>query len=239
MKYIYGPVISRRLRLSLGVSLTPYKVCDFDCIYCQLGRTPEPTRQRQEYVKTEEVIEELKSWLLNNKEEAQKLSYITISGLGEPTLNIKLGEIIDEIKKLVRLPVAVITNASLLFEPGVRLDLLRADLVVPSLDAAVQDVFMRIDRPFKDIRIEKIIDGLVTFRKEFKGKTWLEVMLVKGVNDDLRYIKRLKQAINRICPDKVQLNAPVRATAEPSVFAVDRPKLNKIKEILGENCEII
>lgn len=239
MKYIYGPVKSRRLKLSLGISLTAYKVCDFDCIYCQLGRTPEPTRKRQEYVRKEEVIEELKNWLLNNKEETQNLSYITISGLGEPTLNIKLGEIIDEIKKLVNLPVAVITNASLLFDPAVRLDLLKADLIVPSLDAVLQDVFMRIDRPAKDIRIEEIIEGLVNFRKEFRGKIWVEVMLVKGVNDDLRYIKRLREVIEKINPDKIQLNSPVRTTSEPNVFAVDKAKLKKIQEILGDKCEII
>jgi wyosine [tRNA(Phe)-imidazoG37] synthetase (radical SAM superfamily) len=239
MKYIYGPVQSRRLSLSLGVSLTAYKICNFDCIYCQLGRTVEKTVERKEYIKVVEIIDELRSYLLNNPDEAKNLDYITISGSGEPTLNLKIGQVIQEIKKIINTPVAVITNASLLSDVQVRRSLIYADLIVPSLDAVSPKVFYRIDRAYPDIKIEEIIQGLINLRREFGGKIWLEVMLVRGINDDLRQIKRLKEVIDKINPDKIQLNSPVRTTAEPKVFPVDKNKLKKIKNILGEKCEII
>ncbi|MCM8795479.1 MAG: radical SAM protein [Candidatus Omnitrophica bacterium] len=239
MKYIYGPVKSRRLGLSLGMTLTPYKVCSFDCIYCQLGKTTEKTIQRKVYIKIEEIIEELKLWLANNVEVAKNLNYITLSGSGEPTLNIGIGELLLEIKRISSLPVAVITNSSLLVEATVREALLLADLILPSLDAVNQKIFERIDRPLEGINLEEIIEGLVKLRKEFRGKLWLEVMLVKGINDDLRQIKKLKAVIEKINPDKIQLNSPVRTTSEPNILAVTKAKLEKIKEILGDKCEVI
>lgn len=239
MKYIYGPVKSRRLGLSLGLSLAPYKICDFDCIYCQLGKTADLTVQRQEFIKIEEVLNEFKSWLQNNPEEVQKLDYVTISGSGEPTLNIKIGELIRGVKKSASCPVAVITNASLLNDSQLRLELEAADLIVPSLDTVIPAIFQQIDRPHQNIKIDQVIDGLVSLRKEFRGKIWLEVMLVAGVNDDLRQIKKLKEVVDKINPDKIQLNSPVRSTSEPGLLPVDKSKLDKIKEILGQKCEII
>ncbi len=239
MKYIYGPVKSRRLGQSLGITLIPYKICTFNCVYCQLGKTIQKTTERKEYLKTEEIIEELKSWLANNPQEATKLNYITISGSGEPTLNINIGQVINEIKKVTTIPVAVISNASLFNDINVRQALRRADLIVPSLDAVSTELFIKIDRPHQDIKLEEVVKGLLSLRKEFSGKIWLEVMLVRGLNDDLRQIKKLKEITDRINPDKIQLNSPVRATAEPDILPVDKKKLEKIKEILGDNCEII
>ncbi len=234
MRYIYGPVKSRRLGLSLGINLTPYKVCSFNCIYCQLGKTTNLTKERKEYIKSQEILEEIKLWLENNRNEAARLNYITFSGSGEPTLNIKIGELIREIKKITAIPVAVITNASLLSDPAVRQGLLVCDLIVPSLDAVTPPVFAKVDRPHPQIKIEEIIEGLVKLRQEFRGKIWLEVMLVKGINDDLRQIKKLKEAADKINPDKIQLNSAVRATAEPNILPVDKKKLEKIKEIVQE-----
>lgn len=239
MKYIYGPVKSRRLGLSLGVTLTPYKICTFDCVYCQLGKTIHKTSERKEYLKTEEIINELKLWFANNPTAARSLNYITFSGCGEPTLNIKIGEIIAEIKKITAIPIAVITNASLLNDIEVRKALATTDLILPSLDSVRPEVFTKIDRPSQDIKVEDIINGLINLKKELKGKIWLEVMLVKGINDDLRQIKKLKEIIDKINPDKIQLNSPVRTTTEPNILAVDKNKLQKIKEILGDKCEII
>lgn len=239
MRYIYGPVNSRRLGLSLGISIIPPKTCNFDCLYCQLGRTARLSAVRQEYLKTEEVISELKLWLDNNPSEAKRLDYLTISGSGEPTLNLNIGRLIKEIKRLTAAPVAVITNGALLADPQARRDLMEADLVVPSLDAADEKAFARINRPHAGIKLEQVIEGLAQFRKDFKGKLWLEIMLVKGVNDDIRLIKKLKAAIEKIRPDRIQLNSPVRATAEKNIFPAGRKKLEKIKEILGERCEII
>jgi wyosine [tRNA(Phe)-imidazoG37] synthetase (radical SAM superfamily) len=239
MKYIYGPVKSRRLGLSLGVSLAPYKICDFDCIYCQLGSTKSKIRERKEYVKIEDILNELRSWLQSNLQESSNLNYITFSGLGEPTLNIKISELIADIKKITAIPVAVITNASLFSDVLVRKALSDADLVVPSLDAATQEVFIKIDRPEQNIRLDAIINGLIAFRKEFPRKIWLEVMLVRGVNDDLPHIRKLKEIVDRINPDKIQVNSPVRTTAEPNVFPVEKKRLEKIKDILGDRCETL
>lgn len=239
MKYIYGPVNSRRLGLSLGITLTPYKICSFDCVYCQLGITKELTRERKEYLKAEDIVNELKLWLANNPKEAANLNYITISGSGEPTLNIKISEVITEIKKLTAIPIAVITNASLLDKIEVRQALSMTDLIAPSLDAATIEVLRKIDRPHPDTRLEDIVNGLINLRREFHGKVWLEVMLIKGINDSLEHIRKLKEVIDRINPHKIQLNSPVRTTAEPNIFAVGRNKLEKIRQILGDRCEII
>jgi wyosine [tRNA(Phe)-imidazoG37] synthetase (radical SAM superfamily) len=236
MKNIYGPVNSRRLGLSLGISLTPHKTCSFNCVYCQLGPTQECTIERKEYIYEEEILAELKSWLENN---INKINYISLSGSGEPTLYNKIGSLIHQIKKITTTPLAVITNSSLLGIASVRKELLEVNLIVPSLDAVTAEVFKKIDRPATAIKIEEIIDGLINLRKEFKGKIWLEVMLVKGINDDLRQIKKLREIINMINPDKIQLNSPIRATAEPDALAVDKKKILKIKEILGDKCEIV
>ncbi|MFH1355355.1 MAG: radical SAM protein [Candidatus Omnitrophota bacterium] len=239
MQYIYGPVNSRRLGLSLGISLTTYKVCNFDCIYCQLGKAHTLTGERKEYTKVNNIIEELKRYLKDSPQQAGRLQYITLSGLGEPTLNINIGEVINQLKPITNIPLAVITNASKLSDFDIRVSLLKADLIVPSLDAVVPEVFAKIDRPKQDIDLEGIINGLINLRKEFRGKIWLEVMLVRGVNDDMRYIKKLNQVIVEINPNKIHLNSPVRTTSEPDLEPVDKNKLSKIKELLGDKCEIL
>ncbi|MBN1913959.1 MAG: radical SAM protein [Candidatus Omnitrophica bacterium] len=239
MKYIYGPVNSRRLGLSLGVSLTPHKTCSFNCVYCQLGLTHDPTAERREYLPVEEIFDELQSWLSDYPRQAEELSYITLCGAGEPVLNSGISRLIQKIKKTSRIPLAVITNASLLNAPFLREEILGADLIVPTLCAATEKVFQRINRPNQAVSLINIIDSLVELRQEFSGKIWIEVMLVKGFNDDLRQIKKLKEAIDKISPDRIHLNSPVRATAEPEVKPVSSAKLKKIKAIFGEKCEII
>ena len=238
MKYIYGPVQSRRLGLSLGVSLTPYKICNFDCVYCQLGRTKEKTNLKKEYVKPDDILNELKSWLAYNPDSAKQLNFITLSGMGEPTLNSRIAEIITEIRKISGLKIAVITNSSLLPDASVRQSIKEADLIVPSLDSVDEKIFRQIDRPGEAIHAEDVINGLINLRREFRGFIWLEVMLVKGLNDSLGHARKLKEAIERINPDKIQLNSPVRTSAEPGIEAVGKNKLEKIREILGNKCEI-
>lgn len=239
MKYIYGPVNSRRLGKSLGLSLTPYKVCNLDCLYCQLGETTILTNQRKEYINIDEIIRELRSWLESNKLESVGLEYITISGSGEPTLNIKIGQLISRVKEITDIPIAVITNSTLLNSAILRKDLLAADLIAPSFDAANQIYFNKINRPHPDVKIEDVWSGLVALRKEFQGKIWLEVMVLRGVNDDLRHIKKIKSAIEAINPDKIQINSPVRSAVKQNVSPVERKKLEKIRDILGDKAEIV
>lgn len=239
LKYIYGPIKSRRLGLSLGLSLSIDKTCDLNCIYCQWGRTKETVVMRKEYAKIEEIIAELKSWMRENPQTTKELKFVTLSGLGEPTLNTRIGELINRVKKITGSSIAVITNSTLLGDPLVRKALLGADLIAPSLDAVDEKIFEQIDRPHADVKLDEIIAGLIALRKEFRGKIWLEVMLISGVNDGRRHIEELKKVIQRINPDKIQLNSPVRATAEENVLPVEREKLEQIKEMLGDKAEII
>jgi wyosine [tRNA(Phe)-imidazoG37] synthetase (radical SAM superfamily) len=232
-------VQSRRLGFSLGLSLTPYKVCSLDCVYCQQGKTSVLTTDTQEYIPIPEIIDELKAWLASTGEQYKKLNFITISGSGEPTLNSRIGELIAQIKTMVNVPIALITNSTLLVRPDIRRQCLGADLIVPSLDAVAQEVFEKIDRPAQGIKIEEVIEGLVALRREFHGKIWLEIMLVKGINDDIRYIKKFLPVIDLINPDKIQLNSPVRTAAELNLQSLPRHKLETIRHILGDKCEII
>ncbi len=232
---MYGPVPSRRLGLSLGVDIVPVKVCTLDCIYCQIGRTTEKTIERKDYIPVEEVLAELRERLA----QGLQADYITISGSGEPTLNSRLGELIDVIKKLTDIPVAILTNGTLLYRQDVRADCVKADVVLPSLDAGDEQAFQRVNRPHRDISIEKLISGLCAFRNEFTGQIWLEVFFIEGINTDAEQIAKIKDAIERIRPDKVQLNTAVRPTAEPNVKAMDDEKLRVIAGQLGEKCEVV
>jgi wyosine [tRNA(Phe)-imidazoG37] synthetase (radical SAM superfamily) len=234
-KYLYGPVPSRRLGLSLGVDIVPFKICTLDCIYCQVGKTSEKTIERKDYFDVEAVLAELRAKLV----EGLEADFITLSGSGEPTLNTGLGQLIEGIKRISNIPVAVLTNGTLLTDKSVRAECAKADVVVPSLDAGDEQTFCKVNRPHKDISIENLIAGLCTFRDEFAGQMWLEVFLVDGLNTDAEQIGKIRDAIELIRPDKVQLNTAVRPTAEPGVKRLDARKLQAIAEQLGEKCEVV
>lgn len=234
-KYIYGPVPSRRLGFSLGVDLVPYKTCSFDCIYCQLGRTTDKTVERKEYVPAGVILSQLEEILSSNP----KVDYITLSGSGEPTLNSGIGEVIRGIKGVTSIPVAVLTNGCFLYDEEVRRDLLIANAVLPSLDAVREKTFQAVNRPHQLLDIHGIVKGLKSLRREFKGKIWLEVMLVKGVNDSLPEIKGLKRVISQVEPDRVQLNTVARPPSEEFANPLSEAELEQRKDLLGGNCEII
>ena len=234
-KYLYGPVPSRRLGLSCGVDIAPMKVCTLDCVYCQLGKTDQTITERKEYIPIEPVLAELKEALA----EGMQADYITIAGSGEPTLNSRLGELIDGIKQLTDIPVAILTNGTLMNRTDVRADCSKADVVMPSLDAGEEQTFQRINRPNPIISIEKLISGLCTFRKEYSGKIWLEVFFVEGINTSIEQINRIKEAIELINPDKVHLNTAVRPTAHPNIKRLSADKLQEIAGMLGFNCEVV
>jgi wyosine [tRNA(Phe)-imidazoG37] synthetase (radical SAM superfamily) len=233
--YIYGTVPSRRLGYSLGVDTIPFKTCTFDCIYCQLSKTTHKTVERKEYVPTRKILGQLKKILSAEK----KIDYITFAGSGEPTLHSEIGKIIKAIKKMTSIHIAVITNGSLLFEKKLRNDLQNADLVVPSLDAVTDEIFKKINRPCPSLDIEKIITGLKDFRREFKGLIWLEIMLAKGINDDLKHLQKIKSIITEIKPDKIQLNTVVRPPNEKFARPLNLEDLERIRDFFGDRCEII
>ncbi len=233
--HVYGPVPSRRLGFSLGVDLLPFKTCSLDCIYCQLGGTERKTVQRKKYYDIDAILGQIKSVIATG----QRIDAITFSGSGEPTLNLSIGKLIREIKKNTSIPVAVLTNSTLLTRKSVRDSLSLSDLVVPSLDAATQEIFVRMNRPNASLRIQRIIMGLKKFRQEFKGEIWLEVLLVKGVNDSPSHIQKLKEAIAEINPDKIQINTVVRPPAEKSALPLSPQELKKIRNIFGKKAEVV
>ena len=232
-EYIFGPVPSRRLGRSLGVDLVPFKTCSYDCIYCQLGRTTNKTIQRKEWVPIDIVTEQLKKKL------DSKPDYITLSGSGEPTLFSRLEDLISKIKDITDIPVAMLTNGSLLWLPEVRNALKSADLVVPSLDAGSSQIFQYVNRPHSDITFSKMLDGLVKFRDEYSGKYWLEVFLIAGVTTPDAEINRLANCVNSICPDKVQVNTVTRPPAEDFAERVPEKQLKTVAAQLYDKAEVI
>ncbi|MGQ9646304.1 MAG: radical SAM protein [Thermodesulfobacteriota bacterium] len=235
-RYLYGPVPSRRLGRSLGVDLVPRKICTYDCVYCQVGKTTKKTLQRKEYVPTEEVLEEVRDFLVTG---TPSIDYFSLSGSGEPTLHSQIGSIIEGIKAMSSIPVAVLTNGSLLHLEEVRDDLLQADIVLPSLDAVTKEVFSKINRPHGGITIEKVIEGLVEFRKAYRGQVWLEILFCKGINDGRDELDQLKKVIGRIQPDLIHLNTVVRPPAEPWAVPLSLEEMETIQTFLGEKASII
>ena len=234
-KYLYGPVPSRRLRRSYGIDIVPFKVCTLDCVYCQLGKTIDKTTERKEYAPIDSVLTELKSALSENVE----VDFITIAGSGEPTLHTHLGRLIDGIKKITNITTAILTNGTLFYRSDVRADCIKADVVMPSLDAGDNQTFKKINRPHSDISIENLIFGLSKLRDEFSGLIWLEVFLIDTINTGTEQITKIKEAIELIRPDKIHLNTAVRPTAEPDIRRLDARQLQEIAKYLGPNCEVI
>ena len=234
-RFIYGPVPSRRLGLSYGVDIVPFKVCTLDCVYCQLGRTVERTVARRDFAPVEAVLAELGDALA----EGSRADFVTIGGSGEPTLHCRLGELIDGIKGMTDIPVALLTNGTLFERQDVRDDCAGLDVVLPSLDAGDEKTFRRIDRPEPTISLENVIAGLCALRDEFAGQIWIEVFLVPSINTGAPQMAHIKEAIDRIRPEKVQLNTAVRPTADPEVVALSAEKLREIALSLGPRCEVI
>ena len=235
VSYVYGPVPSRRLGLSLGVDIVPPKICTLDCVYCQLGRTTAKSTDRRDFVDIDAVLSELRQKL----QAGIRADYITIGGSGEPTLNTRLGEVVDGVRRLTDIPVAILTNGTLLCQAQVRAECARADVVIPSLDAGDAAVFEAVNRPARDITIEKLVSGLQRFRGEFAGQIWLEVFLIAGVNTGPEQIEKIRGLIHQIRPDKIHLNTAVRPPAEPNVEPLSREALDAIVRQIGPNCEVI
>jgi wyosine [tRNA(Phe)-imidazoG37] synthetase (radical SAM superfamily) len=236
-KYLFGPVPSRRLGMSLGVDLVTHKICSLDCVYCECGKTTDLTCERKEYVPVEVVLKELIHYFENN----QNPDFITFSGSGEPTLNTGIGKVIDFIKKRRKdVSIALLTNGTLFCEKEVRDDVNKSDLIIPSLDAISPRAFRKINRPCPGLGIEAYIRGLVDLRNEFKGQIWLEVLILPGFNDAVEDLELLKKNIKRMNPDKVQLNTLDRPGTLTDIHSATKDNLEKISGFLGfDNIEII
>jgi len=230
--HVFGPVPSRRLGRSLGVDIIPFKTCTYDCVYCQLGCTTDKTACRREYTPLDGILAELKDKLSTQPD------YITMSGSGEPTLHSRLGEAIERIKAMTDIPVAVLTNGSLLWDADVRAALAPADLVVPSLDAGSPSVFQKINRPHKQIEFERMVDGLIEFGRTRRCECRLEVLLLEGINATTADVADIAAIAQRIRPDRVELNTVVRPPAEDCT-AVEPGKLLELAAMFDPPAEAI
>ena len=226
---LYGPVPSRRMGLSLGISPIQKGYCNYSCIYCQLGRTKHMTNERQSFFKVEHILNQFKRWLQTNK----KVDVITVVGEGEPTLYKELGKLIKGLKTLTEIPIAVITNGALLSEEDVREDLMEADIVLPSFDASNEEEFKRINRPYGKIKYSDVFDGLIKFLKEFNGQLWIEIMFVKDYNDTEEQLLELKSNLEKINYDRIFINTPVRPPAESYVKEPSDEFVKKAAKLLG------
>jgi wyosine [tRNA(Phe)-imidazoG37] synthetase (radical SAM superfamily) len=215
----------------LGVNPIPFKTCNHSCIYCQLGSTTHLTNTRWDFFFREEIQSEINQALESH---ASQADYLTFVGEGEPTLCRSLGQLIEWARETTTLPIAVITNGSLLCREKVRQELTAADLVMPSLDAADQRTYRRINRPHRSLRIDAIVEGMARFREVFPGKLWIEVMLVRGVNDSEQALSDLRKALSVINPDRIFLNVPIRPPAESWVRAPDAAGLARAHGLLAD-----
>jgi len=234
MSYIFGPVPSRRLGLSLGVDLIPHKTCSFDCLYCEVGGTTDKTVACGPFAPVKDILGQLEKRLVECTPDV-----ITLAGSGEPTLHSEIHQIISGVRELTDTEIVILTNGSLFWEEAVRKRVLGADLIMPTLSSAVSRTFQTIHRPHADLTLDRVVFGLKRLRAEFTGLIYLEVILLAGINDSDEEISALKPLIEEIQPEKIQLNTVVRPPADPSAKALDRRRLEEIKLFLGERAEIV
>ncbi|MEN8173426.1 MAG: radical SAM protein [Chloroflexota bacterium] len=237
MKYVFGPVPSRRLGQSLGIDPVPLKTCNWNCVYCQLGRSKPMVNEQIDYFPPEDIIADVEKALASHK--VGEIDWITFVGSGETTLHASIGWMIREVKALTNLPVAVITNGSLLYLSEMRLALSAADAVLPSLDAGNAQLYQAINRPHPEVTFERLLDGLIAFRDEYQGKLWIEVMLVRDLNDTETALTEIAAALQRIQPDEVHIVQPTRPPVETWVQPPDDEGLLRARAILGDIASIV
>jgi wyosine [tRNA(Phe)-imidazoG37] synthetase (radical SAM superfamily) len=237
MQFAFGPVPSRRLGQSLGIDPVPLKTCNWNCVYCQLGRTRPVTNARKDYFPPQDILAEIQQTL--DTLDPADVDWITFLGSGEPTLYASLGDLIATVKQSTDIPVAVITNGSLLYLPGVRQSLLPADAVMPSLDAGTADLYRKLNRPHPAVYFERYIEGLTAFRAAYSGKLWIEVMLIRDLNDTESALRAIAAHLDAIQPDEVHLSTPTRPPAEPWVQPPDEEGMLRARAILGQKAQLL
>ena len=229
MNHIFGPVNSRRLGRSLGVDLFQEKICNLNCIYCEVGITTRLTCERAEYVPTAEIIADIDAYC-RNPQRVSELDFVTVTASGEPTLHSGLGEILHHLKETVAKPVAVLTNGTTLSDIGVCEELASADVVIPSLDSALPASFRKLDRPANCLDLQQIIEGLVTFSHQYQGKLWLEILFVRDINDSNKEVEALRRVADRMRIDRIQLNTVARPPLESFARPLDQQRMLAIAE---------
>lgn len=219
----------------MGVDILPLKTCNLNCVYCELGSCSKTTSVRKEYTPTDQVKNEIQKVI----EADISFDAITFSASGETTLHSNIEDMLHFAKKLTSKPVVVITNGTTFTDDNVRKELKHADIVIPSLDAVTERTFRKINRPGENLHIEEIIHGLYLFSREFHGEMWLEIFLVKGINDSNSEIEGLIRAAKEIDPDRVQLNTVHRPPAEQWIRPLERSEMDAISARFGSKAEVI
>lgn len=237
MRHVFGPVPSRRLGRSLGIDPIPFKTCNWNCVYCQLGRTTHATLARRVEVAPGRIAAEVREALQAHR--PGDIDWLTIVGSGEPTLYGSLGRLIGQIRRLTTLPMAVITNGALLHEPDVRAELLGADAVLPTLDAGSEALYQKINRPLDRLPFATFVEGLVAFRAEYRGRLWVEVMLVKGLNDSEQALRDIAAVLSRVRPDQIHVNLPIRPPSEPWVEVPGAEAVERALALLGPVAHVV
>ena len=234
MSYVFGPVPSRRLGLSLGVDLIPPKTCTYDCLYCEVGRTTCHTIETSPLVSLQKISDELETALSKNRPDT-----ITLAGSGEPTLNSEIDRIISFIKERTDIQIALLTNGSLFWKEEVMKKVMSADILLPTLSTVFNGTFKTIHRPCHGLNISMIISGLKDLRKQYNGLIFLEIILLAGINDTEHEVEGLRKTINEISPDRVQLNTVIRPPSDPRARPMEPAHMEKIRDFIGDKAEII
>ena len=237
MKHVFGPVPSKRLGQSLGIDTIPLKTCNWNCVYCQLGHTVPLTNERKAYFPADDILTEVKEALAAHR--SGGIDWITFVGSGEPTLHSGLGWLIRQVKAISDLPVAVITNGSLLYLPAVRQDLIACDAALLSLDAGSAALYRRLNRPHPEVTFERLVEGLLAFRREYEGQMWVEVMLIQGLNDTDVALIDIASVLHRVQPDRIHINLPTRPPAETWVRIPDADSVARAVAILGKLATVV
>ncbi len=235
MGFIFGPVPSRRLGLSLGINVIPFKTCSFNCVYCEVGKTTDLIIERKSFFD----IGAIKDEFVKTVERVGKIDFVTFSGSGEPTLNSDLGKLIEFVKSFKKYKVAILTNSSLMYRDDVKDELIMCDVVVPSLDSALESSFKKINMPYKDLKIEKIIEGLTDFSNRFQGEIWLEILFVKGINDTKEDLDALCNAIKLIKPTRVQIGTVDRPPAYTTAKKIDNKEMMDIYTYMSSKIGVV
>jgi len=231
--YVLGPVFSQYFGQSLVIYLVPFKTCTYNCIYCKLGETTNKTIERREWIPLNDISKQFKNKLSINPD------YIILSGLGEPTLFSRIGELISIIKNLTDIPIVILTNGSLLWIPEVQDNLMKADIVIPSLDVGDKDLFHYVNRSHVDITFDKIVDGLITFKRKYSGQYWLEIFLLGGVTSIISEVNKIVKITNHIRPDRIHINTVTEPPAKDFVDPVPKEQMERFRKVFGKKCEII
>jgi wyosine [tRNA(Phe)-imidazoG37] synthetase (radical SAM superfamily) len=237
MNYVFGPVPSRRLGQSLGIDTIPLKTCNWNCVYCQLGRTQPVTYKREVYFPPADILAEVQQVLAGHK--SGEIDWVTFVGSGEPTLHASIGWLIEQVKTLTDMPIAVITNGSLLYNAQVRHELAAADAVLPTLDAGTSRLYRRINRSHPAATFRRLVTGLIDFRQQYSGRLWVEVMLVRGLNDTEPALLDIANVLRLVEPDEIHISLPTRPPAETWVQPSDEEGIRHALALLGEVTRVL